>query len=169
MSANGSQGEVYAKFVADELGFERQRRERLDARGSALLATSGALAALATALGLVDPRGLATQPSAVRLTYSLAALILLSSAITAFTSAWLHGYKVFKAGSLVTFLESSWADPTVVARGRVARINAETFLTLREGNNAKARKLLIAHVLQVIGSAGFLAVAVWSVANFVTA
>jgi hypothetical protein len=45
------QGEVYAAFIENELKVERDRRTALDARGLAIVTTSGTLTTLLVAVG----------------------------------------------------------------------------------------------------------------------
>lgn len=155
------QGEVYAEFIAVELQHERQRRERLDARATATVVTSGALVTLATTLGILDPVSIRTQPAVLRSTFVVATALIMVSVVVALVGGWLHGYEVLGSAGLRRMVTSSWKEGSVTARSRVAQFNVMTLDALREGNNRKARKLLAAHVLQVVGIAGLVIVAVW--------
>ena len=152
------QGEVYADFVATELEQERRRRERLDARSNATLVASAGLVGLITALGVLDPISLQQQSLTVRQGFVLATGSIMVSAVLALLGAWAHGYKVLSEDEIPRMLGECWGESRVTARSRVAKFNAETLGTLRRGNNTKAIQLLWAHVLQLLGGAGLVAV-----------
>jgi hypothetical protein len=154
------QGEVYADFVAIELEQERHRRDRLDAKSNATLVTSAGLVSLVAALGILDPVSLQQQPLIVRWGFVVAAASLMISAVLGLLAGWLHVYTVLSERAVRRrMLNECWGESQVTARSRVAQFNAETLDTLRQGNNTKARQLLWAHALQVLGGSGLVAVA----------
>jgi hypothetical protein len=145
------QGEVYAQFVASQLENERKRRETLDSRATGTMATSAAFVGLIAAVGLFAPSTLLAHPGALRRAFLTAAVLTTLSALLALWAGWLHRYDVLEAGDVRRLLIDDWADTPVTARGKVAQFNARTLATLRKGNDAKAIKLAIAHVLQLVG------------------
>ena len=159
------QGEVYAQFVAEELDREWRRRHRLDTRGGAVLATSAGLVGLAAALGLLGPIAEEDQAVAIRVGYLVAGVVIMAAAIAALIGGWLHSYKVLDANDIYQLLRENWEESSVTARNRVAYFRATTIDTLRKGSDKKARTLLVALVLQVVGTVALVTVAVaanWS-------
>lgn len=157
------QGEVYAQFVSGELEQERKHRERLDARATATIAASTALVGLAVAVGIFDPASISKQPIALQGVFVLAASFVLLSAVLAVWAGWLHGYKVADIDDLDKLLSADhWGEGQITARARVAWFNARTVDSLRPGNNTKSKKLLISHILQLVGLLLLLAVALFA-------
>jgi len=159
------QGEVYAQFVAVELEHERKRRERLEARATATIATSAALLALAAALGIFDPDSLLKQPNLVQGAFFVGAFFVVLSAVLALWAGWLHGYDVLDEEEVWRLLIDDWGDDSDDARGKVAQFNSKTLRSLRPGNDSKALKLVISHVLQFVGLLLLLAVALGTTAR----
>jgi hypothetical protein len=153
------QGEIYAQFVAGELEHERTRREMLDARASGTVTTSTAFVGLIAAVGLLGHDVLVGQPGPLQRTFLVAAVLTAMSALFAVWARWLHSYEVLDANQIRRLLTDDWRDTPVTARSKVAQFNAETLDTLRSGNNAKSVKLVISHVLQLVGLLMILTVA----------
>jgi hypothetical protein len=83
----------------------------------------------------------------------------MASAVLALFAGWLHGYQVLDSDGVTKLLTRHWDESEVMARSRVAQFNADTLSTLRSGNDTKAIKLMVAHVLQLLGLLLLLAVA----------
>lgn len=153
------QGQTYAGFVAGELDQERKRRELLDGRATGTIASSAALVGLAVAVGIFDPDSIADGPRWLRWGFLLGAGFTMASAVLALFAGWLHGYQVLDSDGVTKLLTRHWDESEVMARSRVAQFNADTLSTLRSGNDTKAIKLMVAHVLQLVGLLLLLAVA----------
>jgi hypothetical protein len=146
------QGQTYLAFIQRELQAERERRRFLDARGIAVITTSGSLTTLLAAVGaFVSSRSSFRFPSD-----AVGPLIL---TLTAFAVAAANGimvtagrlYAVATPDQLNTMLTDKWNTDEVDARNYVARLDVKTIDSLRDGNNTKAGWLTAAIISQVVG------------------
>jgi hypothetical protein len=144
------QGKTYAAFVEGEVKAERERRATLDARGQALVTTSGALVTLLGGLAaLVKPGTVARFGPAVLLTVCLALVLLAAAAACGILAGWNRAYAVATTKTLVEMTRGHWRDDEVDARNNVATVNLRTVGSLREANAFKARWISIGLIVQV--------------------
>lgn len=151
MSDSEKRGETYSAFIKEQLDAEYDRRASLDARGIAVITTSGVLATLvfgAAAFAL----GRDYVPSILGRGLVVAGLILFCGAtLFALIASALRGYDVAKRARLDEMTSNShWMDSEEEARRSTAASNTATIKSLREGNDQKATRLVIALVLQFL-------------------
>jgi hypothetical protein len=143
-------GAKYASFVEQELKAERARRGTLDGRGQAVVTTSGALAALLSAVGaiVINHKGF-VLPAVAR--YPLV------SALAFFVVATFFGilvtinfeYEVASKKTLAELPRGHWADSDNKAMKNIVAANVTTIVTLRRGNDKKVTLLFVALFAQL--------------------
>lgn len=144
-------GQVWFDFIAHELAAEHAQRAWLDARGTAIITSSGVVITAVFALGAFvlgksfTPDGLTT----ILVGIALGSFIL--AALTALWSAQLLGFDVTSVRTLrrVTGDEHWWVTSSQ-ARRDVAAVNVTTVHTLRDGNQKKAFRLTLAAGFQLL-------------------
>lgn len=152
-----SQGETYAAFIAGELAREHERRTALDTRATSVAASSSGFIAVAGALTvLVTDKDFTFSPAGARGLL----LSLVSFLVAASVGMLAHGsrrYEVTKGSTLQAMIgPDHWSDSEVTARNQVAWANLQTTRSLRRGNNRKAGQLVVSHIFQLAGTAGFI-------------
>jgi len=152
------QGSTYAQFIERQADAEYDRRSSLDARGLAIVTSSGAfttlLFAVLTALKGKDVR--LTGPASGFLIGSLVLLVL--SALADLYATQLVKYTVTDVATLRLMLaKPHWRDEEADARGVCAHTTINTVESLRTGNDQKAGRLVVAVALQL---AAFIALTV---------
>lgn len=157
-------GTVFAAFFDSELTEERARRAFLDARGGAVLTTSGALVTLLFGLGsfVVSVEGFEPSTAAVALLgLTLVAFVL--AATFGILATRLHKYEVTEAPQLHSWRtdDRQWNDTADKARRAVAFANIRSLASLRTGNNSKANFIvaaLCAQLAAIVALAGAIGV-----------
>lgn len=145
------QGKTYAAFIEAEVEAERDRRAAFDARGQALITTSGVLVTLLTGVAsLVKTAGTPRFPPVVIITTGAALLLFAAAAGCGVVVGWNRRYAVTRSSTLDTMVEDHWTDDEVDARNNVASLMVRTLETLRPSNGFKARWLAAGLVIQVI-------------------
>jgi hypothetical protein len=145
------QGRTYLEFVEGELKAERDRRSAYDARGQALVTTSGALVTLLGGLVAVVRTGTAVRfPVAVPVTVGIALGLFVCAAACGILAGWNRHYAVAGYPTLTRMLNEHWTDDEVDARNNVATVHAMTVNTLRQVNAFKAACVSIGLVVQVL-------------------
>jgi hypothetical protein len=145
------QGKTYSTFIENELKAERDRRSSLDARGLAVVTTSGSLITLLAAVGaFVTSRQQFRLPSdaILPLMITLGAFVL--AALCGLLASHNRPYQVAHADTLTEMVGNRWATTEVDARNIVARVNALTVTSLRHGNNKKAFLVVAGLVCQLV-------------------
>jgi len=135
---------------------EYERRVSLDARGLAVMTSSGAFTTLVFAL-LVVLRGKGFVPTAPgKVAISLSLLLFIVSGFVGLYAAQLLGYHVIDLAAMKTMTKIRWIDDEVDARNACAAANLKAIKTLREGNNKKAGRIVVAGALQLaaVGALG---------------
>src|SRR5688500_4320382 len=95
------QGETYAQFIESELKAERDRRTSYDARGQALITTSGALVTLLVGVAAIVRVNVISQlPMAVSVVVAAAILLLIAASGCGIVVGWNHRYVVAKVSTL---------------------------------------------------------------------
>lgn len=159
------QGEAFAAFIEGEVKAERDRRASLDARGLAVVTTSGSLTTLLAAVGaFVSARGGFGLPTGTifPLTVTLVAFSL--AAVCGLLASHNRQYDVADRTTLALMVGEKWPTSEVDARNVVADLNARTVDSLRRGNNKKATLLMAGLAFQLLALAA-LSVAVFLVLN----
>jgi hypothetical protein len=146
------QGRTFAAFIERELEVERERRRSLDARGAAVVTTSGSLTTLLAAVGaFVGGRpGFHLLPGSVG-PLTLTLLAFASAAVCGIVVTGLPWYEVAAPDQLRTMLAEKWRTDEVDARNYTAELDVDTIESLRKGNKTKAEWLVRALVAQVVG------------------
>jgi len=150
------QGVTYSAFIDGQLKAEYERRVSLDARGLAVMTSSGAFTTLVFAL-LVVLRGKGFVPTAPgKVAISLSLLLFIVSGFVGLYAAQLLGYHVIDLAAMKTMTKIRWIDDEVDARNACAAANLKAIKTLREGNNKKAGRIVVAGALQLaaVGALG---------------
>jgi hypothetical protein len=147
------QGDVYSTFVASELGDENQRRENINTQAGRVIAGSGALFAVATAL-VVFVRGKNYQPDPHwSWLFGVALVSYLLSVGTGLVASATHKTPAASPGTLRTMIGEHWTDNEISAKNYVAYAKINQIEGLREGNNTKTKWLKRSLVLQVLAVA----------------
>ncbi|MDX3192105.1 hypothetical protein PV458_27155 [Streptomyces sp. MN03-5084-2B] len=153
-------------FIEAELKAERERRTGQEARGQALITTSGALVTLLVGVAAVVKTAATLRfPPSVSITVGTALLLFAVAAGCGVAVGWNRHYAVAKATTLTRMLTDHWTDDEVDARNHVATLLVETLGTLRRANELKARWVLVGLVVQVVALIALCAAAITTVAN----
>ncbi|GAA5096407.1 hypothetical protein [Nocardia iowensis] len=146
------QGQTYAAFIETELKTERERRATFDARGQALVTTSGALfTLLAGVAALVKTPATTRLPSAVLPMGTVTLLLFVGAAICGAIAGWNRWYAVAAADTLAVMVSADhWIDDEVDARNYLSTLAVETLRTLRTSTDLKAKWVGIGLVIQVL-------------------
>jgi hypothetical protein len=145
------QGRTYLAFIEGELKAERERRVAYDARGQALVTTSGALVTLLAGLAAVVKGGTTAQVSPGTVTVVVLALVLfVCAAGCGIVAGWNRHYALATYGTLHRMLDEHWTDDEVDARNHVATLHSLTVHTLRRANAFKAAFVSAGLVAQVL-------------------
>lgn len=135
------QGVVYASFIDDQLQAEQARRLSVDDRAAKLLQTVVVLTGLfVTAAGLLKTDG--PTPSGV-VPWLLAATCgaMAAAFVLGMMAARLVEYEAADGVTLGRMVDERWTDGAVDSRNITAFLNMRSAMTLRAGNNFKARML----------------------------
>jgi hypothetical protein len=145
------QGQTYLAFIEAELKAERERRAAYDARGQALVTTSGALVTVLAGLAAVVKAGTAVRVSPGTLAVVILALFLfVCAAACGIVAGWNRHYALARHGTLERMLNEHWTDDEVDARNNVATLHSLTVRTLRQANAFKAACVSVGLVAQVL-------------------
>jgi hypothetical protein len=144
-------GAVYAAFIEQELKAERDRRTTLDARGQAVITTSGSLVTLLAAVG-----AFVTGSKDFHLPHQAAYPLV--ATVTMFVFAALFGilatntvaYRVARSDVLQKMVLDRWTDTERVATKNTTALNISTVLSLRASNDKKVLFVRVAHVAQLL-------------------
>lgn len=151
MTDADQRGATYSAFTKKQLDAEYDRRASLDARGVALVTTSGVLATIVfAAAGFA--LGKDYVPSVLGRGLIVSGLILFcGAALFGLLASALRSYDVAKRLHLEEMTRNShWSDTEEEARRNTAAINTVTVTTLRKGNEEKATRLVIGLVFQLV-------------------
>ncbi|MGW6932930.1 hypothetical protein ACWGE0_22935 [Lentzea sp. NPDC054927] len=144
------QGKTYLGFVEAELKAERERRTAFEARGQALVTSSGALVTLLVGLAAIVKTAATPQLTPWVLGPVGTALLLFATAGgCGVIAGWNRHYAVAATGTLRTMLAAHWIDNEVDARNHTGSLLVSTLATLRSANNFKARWVTIGLIVQV--------------------
>jgi hypothetical protein len=164
VTTNAAQS-TWAPFIEAELKAERERRATLDTRAVAVVTTSGTLVTLVFAIGglTLGSRNIPVEGGGLSgwsVWPAVAALIMFTFAAT----LALYGgrnvpYEVADKTALAKMTTTHWAMNEDDARQVVLYYNVGTIDTLREGNNHKARMLILALAAQLVAIAAI----VWGI------
>ena len=162
---SSDQGTQYHAFVAEQLKAEYDRRTTLEARGLAVVTSSGTLVTLVFAVGAFA-LGKDFHPSRVGVVaLGISLLLFIGAAVFGLLANFLRKYKIASAGTLSVMLTTHWIDSEVTARNVCAVLNSETLNSLRAGSNDKAQQVTCALVCQLFAVAGLAFAVVWEIAR----
>jgi len=148
--AMSDQGKTYAAFIEAEMKAERERRAAYEARGQALVTTSGTLVTLLTGLVTVVKTAATTRfPPSALVAVGATLLLFAAAAACGVVAGWNRRYTVAKASTLDKMVADHWTDDEVDARNHVARLLNATVETLRGSNSFKARWVTMGVAVQV--------------------
>ncbi|MEH1130804.1 hypothetical protein [Micromonospora sp. CPCC 206061] len=159
------QGSTYAAFIAEELQAERDRWQRIDARGSSILTSSGAVVTLLAALSAIVLRDNKTnlpESSGILLVVAVAAFGI--AALFALFSTYPRRYLAATTDDLTKMRRDRWEDDEVNARNYVAYMKIQAIVSLRRSNNVRAAWLVAGLGAQVTA----LAALIWAIGSVVT-
>lgn len=147
-------GVVFTDFAEKELRAERDRRDVLDGRGSAVLSTSSTLVTIMVALGAFasGSSGFGIAPASWVL-FLLALIAFLFAGLFGLLAQRLIPYQKTRADQLRRWRksDSAWHETANLARRAVTEANITTIDTLRVGNDRKAKTVAVAHTCQLVG------------------
>ncbi|WP_394620221.1 hypothetical protein JNUCC0626_14290 [Lentzea sp. JNUCC 0626] len=145
------QGKTYQTFIETELKAERERRTAFDARGQALITTSGVLVTVLTGLVTIVRTGTTTRvPVAAQVVVIVALVLFVGAAVCGIAAGWNRHYAVATHRTLDKMVGVHWTDDEVDARNNVATVQTFTIDTLRRGNRFKARCVSAGLITQVV-------------------
>jgi hypothetical protein len=149
----GHAGLIIAELITKELDTEQSATASLQARGLAVISSSGALVTLLFGLS-----ALATKAEHFRLPAStkpplyLAAALLVAAAVGGIIANAPRGSKLTALQRLKPLLDSPyWEYPADAARQEVAKTQLAVAQAARRTNRARARFLLTGIVLEIAG------------------
>jgi hypothetical protein len=169
MASTGSS--IYEHYIAEQIAREDERKKSIEARGLAVITTSGALATLLLALVTLVRRGdnasTPTDESALPASahdWIRWALILFAAAgVSALvTNIPFPFYKEARVEGLEHLVDNSWDDSPKEAEATVASNRLAILRSARFWNGARGWMLLLAMAAEVLAVA-FIAYAVWLV------
>jgi hypothetical protein len=143
-------GDAYSAFIKDQLDAEYDRRAVLDARGVAVVTTSGVLITLVIAAAgfLLGKNYLPTTPG--RWLFAVGLILFVGAALFGLWANALRSYDVAKRARLEEMTTNAhWSDSEQEARRNIAASNTVTVKSLREGNDSKATILTVGLTLQL--------------------
>lgn len=144
-------GQVWSDFISHELAAEHAQRAWLDARGTAIITSSGVFITAVFALGAFVLGKSFTPDHLTTILVGLALGWFILAALAALWSAQLQGFKVADVRTLQRVLgDEHWWATSPQARRDVAAVNVITVDTLRTGNKKKAFRLTLAAGLQLL-------------------
>lgn len=148
----GTPQQLLAGLIEDQLAEERLRKPSLEARGLALITSSGAFTTLVLALAaLVQPE---TLPGPSRALLVAAAVAFLGAALT---GAWVNAPAEYGEPKAVDLLDRTssnrWNEAGIMSARRVANSNAKSLQTARQRNDEKACRLSWGARAQMTGMA----------------
>jgi hypothetical protein len=147
---SSDQGKTYLAFIEGELKVERERRSTYDARGQALITTSGTLVTLLAGFAaLVKTATTATLSSWTLVAFALAVTLFIGAAGCGILAGWNRYYAVAKTKTLQRMLDDHWIDDEIDARNNVATLQLITVDTLRKANAFKATCVTVGLIVQV--------------------
>ncbi|MFK3985610.1 hypothetical protein ACI2K4_35255 [Micromonospora sp. NPDC050397] len=149
------QGKTYTTFIEAELKAERERRTQFDARGVALVTTSGGFVTLLAAVVALFRTGTATAarvfPDSGIPPLVVALVALTAAAGAGIVANWNRLYAVATPVTLDRLLHDRWGvDGETVARNHVGTIQVWTIDTLRRANNWKAAWISVGLAAQLV-------------------
>lgn len=148
------QGTVWVGLIQAELGREYHRRDRIDARATAVATSAAGLAAFVfAALAVVKGKDFVLH-GVGGASLMVTTVGFLTSCGLAALATFNRSYEVATSNTLTAMLSSHWQDSEVTARNLAARLDLKTLTTLRSGNNWKSILLLAALISQLVGVLG---------------
>jgi hypothetical protein len=146
-----AQGVTYSAFIDAQLQTERRRRETLDARGLAVVTTSGGLVTGLTAItAFVGSGRTYVMPSRAVLPLTLALVTLTFAAGLGIITNRAIAQEVVSTNTLIRIRTTHWTDDETDARNFIAAANIKMIESLRRGSNTKAKWLRGALSAQVL-------------------
>lgn len=144
------QGKQYASFIEAELKAENDRRSSINTRAAAALTGAAGLVTVVLAVFAVLVGKDLTLTASARSRLVVAMMALLGAGLFAVLAGLPWRYKATKPATLLYFLEQSWGDTEVTARGRTAYCNVVVVKSLRRGNVIKSALLVAAATCQAV-------------------
>jgi hypothetical protein len=141
---------VYSAFIAGLLADEERHKDSLEARGLAVITTSGVLASLLFGFvaTLAGTNAFALPSSADDPLVAAAALFILAASLGILTNVPFL-YKAVKPSSLALGCRELWADQSGDAELMVASTQVNLYASVRSANTVKAVLLMAAFTAEV--------------------
>lgn len=148
-------GPVIADLIAKELDSEQSATASLQARGLAVISSSGTLVTLLFGLSAVATTAQHFRlPAAAKPPLYVAAALLVAAAVAGIATNAPRGSKLTALQRLRPLLDSPyWEYPAGPARREVARTQLAAAEAARAGNKGRARFLLTGIILEIAGVA----------------
>ncbi|MFJ4656240.1 hypothetical protein ACIP5Y_33665 [Nocardia sp. NPDC088792] len=144
------QGKIFVTFIEAQLAAEYERRTAYDARGQALITTSGALFTLLAVITAVTRTPAVPQlPSAVLIAVGVTLSLFVAATVCGVVAGWNKPHEVATPETLTHMLATHWTDTEVSARHSVATLSISTLVSLRRSNAFKALCVAIGLAIQV--------------------
>jgi hypothetical protein len=153
--AAGSGGQIYAALVTTRLAEEERRGSSLQARGLAVVTTSGTLVTLIFAIAQFVSGGkiLARLPDASRWLLAIAAVAFVAAAVGGLVTNIPRLFARPRLKEIADQIESGWSGPAAVAEKTVARARVRQLKELESANDVAARAVLSGLAAEVLAIA----------------
>lgn len=162
---SSDQGSQYHAFIEAQLKAEYDRRTTLEARGLAVVTSSGTLVTLVFAVGAFA-LGKDYRPSRVGVVaLGISLVLFIGAAVFGLLANFLRKYKVASPATVNLMLTTHWTDTEVSARNVCAVANTDTLNSLRDGSNDKALQVSCALICQLAALVGLAFAVLWEIAR----
>lgn len=145
-------GDASISLIDGQISFEREKKSSLEARGLAVITTSGTLVTLLLALAAVITRTHGLAPSLVPQVLLLGALLafLAAASLAIYCNAPLQMREVDAASLRSLTTRDVWNGVGDEARREIAIARLESLIVIQGVNEIKARMLLFATGSEVV-------------------
>jgi hypothetical protein len=146
-------GLVIAELVAKELDNENTVSASIQARGLAVISSSGTLVTLLFGLSALATKAQNFKlPPSVKPPLYIAAILLVAAAAVGIMTNAPGRSEAIALPKLKPLLESPyWDFPSIKAKQEVARTELKVLLAVRKRNRSKAKFLLVSIILEIMG------------------
>jgi hypothetical protein len=151
----GGGGQVYAALVTSRMVEEDKRGSSLQARGLAVVTTSGTLVTLIFAVAQFVPGGRvpARIPEASRWLLAIAVAAFVAAAVGGLVTNVPRLLARPRLEDIITNIESGWSGPVAAAEKTVAVARARQLQELESANDGAARAVLAGLAAEVLAVA----------------
>lgn len=160
-------GEVIAEFIEKQLTSAQVKRDKLEARGIAVITTSGVLVTLQLAFAALLPKDRKAPPTAASIFIGISLICFVGAAIFGILVNMPKRWSEADSTKLGVHLEDPfWAFPALAAKRKVAKVRLEILQKTEVGLAHKARRLIVAFAAELAGIASLTVAAILILASY---